>query len=123
MSVPGKQRRILFLLYICLSIFLSTPSSLFFISHVPGVGYGNVAATVGSQFAKKIRLGAKVTAINYEDTSNALITFTNKNGVEHQVAAKTVLVTVPLGVLKAGTIKFTPSLPDWKQERIDKMGE
>jgi monoamine oxidase len=33
-----------------------------------------------------------------------------------------VIVTVPLGVLKAGDIKFTPSLPDNKQYAIDRLG-
>ena len=33
-----------------------------------------------------------------------------------------VLVTVPLGVLKAKSIKFEPELPEWKQESIDKLG-
>eukprot|EP00887_Chlorella_sp_A99_P004915 scaffold4.g4915.t1 len=33
-----------------------------------------------------------------------------------------VVVAVPLGVLKAGAIKFTPPLPDWKQQAIDRLG-
>jgi monoamine oxidase len=33
-----------------------------------------------------------------------------------------VIVTVPLGVLKAGDIKFTPRLPDNKQYAIDRLG-
>lgn len=87
----------------------------------PGLGYGNTAATVGGQYQKKIKLNAKVTGINYANEHMSVISFT-KNGVSHQVSAKTVLVTVSLGVLKAGTIQFTPRLPAWKQERIDAMG-
>lgn len=45
-----------------------------------------------------------------------------ENGVTKLVKAKTLLVTVSLGVLKAGNINFVPSLPDDKQESIDNMG-
>ena len=37
-------------------------------------------------------------------------------------SAKAVLVTVPLGVLKAGEIKFQPSLPMAKSNAISKLG-
>ena len=32
------------------------------------------------------------------------------------------MVTVPLGVLKAGSITFAPALPDGKQDAINRMG-
>lgn len=38
------------------------------------------------------------------------------------IAADAVLVTVPLGVLKAKSIKFSPTLPDWKRAAIDRLG-
>ena len=88
---------------------------------VPGVGYGNTAAKFAGQIAHKIQLNRKVTEIDYRSPNDAIISFT-RDGVESKVVAKTVLVTVSLGVLKAGNIKFTPSLPDWKQEVIDGMG-
>ena len=88
---------------------------------VPGVGYGNTAAKFAAPLAHKIHLNSKVTEIDYSNPNGAIVSFT-KNGVESKVMAKTVLVTVSLGVLKAGNIKFTPSLPDWKQEVIDGMG-
>ena len=88
---------------------------------VPGVGYGNTAAKFAASFAQKIQLKSKVTEIDYSNPNGAIISFT-RNGIESNVMAKTVLVTVSLGVLKAGNIKFTPSLPDWKQEVINGMG-
>ena len=88
---------------------------------VPGVGYGNIAASFAAPFLSKIKLGAKVTGINYEDQNNVIVSFT-ENGVARKVVAKTVLVSASLGVLKAGSISFTPSLPGWKQEVIDNMG-
>nr|CAB3500319.1 unnamed protein product [Digitaria exilis] len=33
-----------------------------------------------------------------------------------------VLITIPLGCLKAQTIKFSPSLPDWKLSSINRLG-
>lgn len=33
-----------------------------------------------------------------------------------------VILTVPLGVLKAGSISFSPPLPDWKTEAIEQLG-
>lgn len=36
--------------------------------------------------------------------------------------ADAAIVTVPLGVLKANTIKFEPKLPDWKEAAISDLG-
>ncbi|CAA9957668.1 Lysine-specific histone demethylase 1 [Pyrenophora teres f. maculata] len=36
--------------------------------------------------------------------------------------ADQVILTTPLGVLKSGSIKFEPPLPDWKQDVIERMG-
>ncbi|ERN16321.1 hypothetical protein AMTR_s00182p00016710 [Amborella trichopoda] len=40
----------------------------------------------------------------------------------HEFVGDAVLVTVPLGCLKANTIKFSPSLPDWKLSSIQRLG-
>ena len=88
---------------------------------VPGVGYGNVAAAFAAPFMSNIRLGAQVTGINDEDPERAVVSFT-QGGEAREVAAKAVLVTASLGVLKAGTISFAPPLPNWKQDAIDHMG-
>lgn len=39
-----------------------------------------------------------------------------------QVSADRVIVTVPLGVLKAGTIGFDPPLPDAKRRAVERLG-
>ncbi|KAK3183349.1 hypothetical protein Dsin_030635 [Dipteronia sinensis] len=50
------------------------------------------------------------------------------NGVKVSVedgntfVADAAIVAAPLGVLKAGTIKFEPRLPDWKEEAINDLG-
>ena len=83
-----------------------------------GVGFGNTCRTVASPFVDKVRLGAKVTEINYEDEDDVIISY-KQDGIPRKVTAKTVLMTVSLGVLKANTITFTPSLPEDKQDAID----
>ena len=50
------------------------------------------------------------------------IKYTDENGSETEVQAKKVLVTVPLGVLKAGTIVFKPQLPKKKRNAISELG-
>jgi hypothetical protein len=77
---------------------------------VPGLGFGNVAASVAQPFLDKIQLNAKVTEINSEEfelDDISIVTYLDgEDGMEKMVKAKTVLVTVSLGVLKAGNIKF-----------------
>nr|XP_024401008.1 lysine-specific histone demethylase 1 homolog 3-like isoform X3 [Physcomitrium patens] len=41
---------------------------------------------------------------------------------EEEFLGDTVLVTVPLGCLKAETIQFSPSLPEWKTASIKRLG-
>lgn len=36
--------------------------------------------------------------------------------------ADQIVITTPLGVLKSGSVKFEPPLPDWKQDVIERMG-
>jgi monoamine oxidase len=63
-----------------------------------------------------IQLNQRVSKIDY---SNTKIKITH-NGIESE--ADYVLVTVPLGVLKANSIQFIPSLPNAKQTAIQKIG-
>jgi len=89
---------------------------------VPGVGWGNVAAKYAQQFASNIRTSARVTEINQRlDDDYAVVRYL-ENGASKTVKARTVLVTVSVGVLKAGNINFVPSLPSWKRASIDAIG-
>lgn len=98
---------------------------------VPGLGFGNLAAQYAelTSVQEKVLLNAKVIEINssisssssQEESEFTTVTYV-RNGVSKVVQAKTVLVTVSLGVLKAGTIDFIPSLPDSKLESINNMG-
>lgn len=63
-----------------------------------------------------IQLGQVVSAIN---SSTATVSITTNKG---SFTADKVIVTVPLGVLKKGTIKFTPALSSKKSTAISKLG-
>ena len=63
-----------------------------------------------------IQLNQRVSKIDYSDPKIKI----THNGTQSE--ADYVLVTVPLGVLKANTIQFFPALPTAKQNAIEKIG-
>ena len=82
---------------------------------LPSGGYQRLVATLAEGLS--ITTGAVVTAIDGADDG---VTVTTADGSTHR--ATHVLVTVPLGVLKAGSIRFDPPLTGAKQEAIDELG-
>jgi monoamine oxidase len=82
---------------------------------VPG-GYGTLVAKTAEALSP--RYGTKVTAV---DWSGSALTVTTDKGT---IRARKVIVTVPIGVLKAGHIRFTPGLPLEAARALDglKMG-
>lgn len=87
---------------------------------IPGGGFGNYAASFAEEIEADIKLNSKVSNIVYNDSSVAISY--EENGITEDITAQSALVTVSLGVLQAGTINFSPSLPEWKQDAIDSMG-
>ena len=79
----------------------------------PG-GFGQLTTRIAEGL--DVRYGTAVQAISLRDDSVAL-----EAGGQRWVA-DAVIVTVPLGVLKAGTIRFDPPLPDDHQRAIDAIG-
>lgn len=77
-------------------------------------GYDRIANFLADGIT--IQLNQKVTRIDYS-LEKIAITHNNRNSI-----ADYVLVTVPLGVLKANAIQFIPSLPSAKQTAIQKIG-
>jgi polyamine oxidase len=63
-----------------------------------------------------IQLGTVVTRIVHDDARVRVETSTGA------MEADRVIVTVPLGVLKAQTIDFDPPLPDTKRQAIERLG-
>ncbi len=80
----------------------------------PG-GYDQLATYLANGL--DIRLGQKVTQIAWQD-SDAAVTLANGDVLR----ADTVIITVPLGVLKANAIAFDPPLPTRWQNAINALG-
>lgn len=90
---------------------------------VQGGGFDKVLAPLADPLQDKIQLQQIVTKIEHNDTHLARVSYIDaRDGSKHTKLAEKVLVTVPLGVLKANSIDFVPSLPKWKQKAIDYVG-
>ncbi|CAI0435842.1 unnamed protein product [Linum tenue] len=85
-------------------------------------GYSNVVESLAEGLV--IHLNHVVSEISYgpKDTGgdDRIVKVSTSNGREF--CGDAVLVTVPLGCLKAESIKFSPSLPQWKQSSIQRLG-
>ncbi len=77
-------------------------------------GYDNIPNYLAKSL--DVRLNQKVSKIDY---TSEKVKVHHSNGV---LSADFVLVTVPLGVLKAQAIDFQPALPIFKQTAIQKVG-
>lgn len=73
-------------------------------------GLGNLAIEYANPVMDRVQLNSVVKSINYS-LDPVEITY-ELNGVETVVKAATAIVTVPVGVLKAGDINFIPALKD-----------
>ena len=71
-----------------------------------------------------VRFDQIVDSIHYNDEDYRRDEYTTKvvctNG--EVIEADEVVLTVPLGILKANTIDFDPPLPSWKHGAIERMG-
>ena len=65
-----------------------------------------------------VQRSARVTKVDYSRPSVKVTTSSSKT----YTAKRAVIVTVPLGVLKANTIKFTPTLPSRNRKAIAGLG-
>ncbi|UJR15157.1 hypothetical protein I4U23_002120 [Adineta vaga] len=84
------------------------------------IGLGTFITRIVERNDLPVELNAIVTDISIPDNTNDLIHISTQDNRHY--FSKYVLVTVPLGCLKAQTIRFTPSLPEWKQNAINQMG-
>lgn len=64
-----------------------------------------------------VRLGQIVSAIDYPSGGGVVVT-TDRG----RFSAQQVLITLPLGVLQSGSVRFSPDLPSEKQSAISKLG-
>ena len=79
-------------------------------------GFGNIVEYLAKGI--DVRLKTQVTEIDYSDETSVVVTTAGGGSF----SADKVIVTLPIGVLKADVVKFNPPLPDTNQEAIDAMG-
>eukprot|EP01135_Chromosphaera_perkinsii_P004398 Nk52_evm1s280 gene=Nk52_evmTU1s280 len=84
-------------------------------------GYASVVK--GLSCGLKINYNSAVTGIDYDDSAVRVhVVKTGDVGKKECINADAVLVTAPLGVLQSGSIVFSPPLPNWKRECINRVG-
>jgi monoamine oxidase len=76
-------------------------------------GYGNLISTLARELPIALN-----TAVSEIDRSGKALRLTTARGT---IKAKAALVTVSTGILGSGDIRFTPELPDWKQDAISAL--
>lgn len=75
-----------------------------------------------NQILHLVQLNSEVASVD-TSVSPAVVTWTGRRGQPSgSVTANAVLSTLPLGVLKAGYVTFTPALPQRKLDAIDLLG-
>ena len=93
-----------------------------------GGGFDKIMKSQVDPIRHKILVNHTVTKVEYswkkDVPTKVSYTYQDANGkvMEGTKWAKKVIVTVPLGVLKKGTIEFVPPLPPKKQNAIDYIG-
>lgn len=75
-------------------------------------GYDRIPQTLAAGLsADQIRLGTQVQVIHWKP-GNVRVTAVDKEGQKREYEGEQVVIALPLGVLKAGTIAFHPELPE-----------
>ncbi|BFG17699.1 hypothetical protein CerSpe_039730 [Prunus speciosa] len=88
-------------------------------------GYSTVVESLGeglcihlNHVVTDISYGIKDAGLNINQCNKVKVSTSNAN----DFLGDAVLITVPLGCLKAETIKFSPPLPHWKHSSIQQLG-
>jgi monoamine oxidase len=89
---------------------------------VDGSGYSATVDALAKPFRSHIQLSSVVTAIKRPNGMNTVqISYTHGEETRN-IEASYVIVTLPLGVLKANMVNFNPPLPIEKHHAINKLG-
>lgn len=84
---------------------------------VPLHGYKDIVNGLAKDVQSHIQLNQVVKKIDYQNSQ--FVTVTTANG--KQFNAQNVICTLPVGVLKKGSVEFIPQLPTEKREAIEHM--
>ena len=82
----------------------------------PPVGQSQIFKKAFGHLFEHVKLNSRITEVNYEAEKVVL-----KDDLGETYSADAVIVTVPLTILKKGTIAFKPGLPKSKMEAIKKL--
>lgn len=86
--------------------------------YLPAGGYLSLLTAIYQRYSNAtIVFNSAVTRVDY---SGSTVTVTTSGGQTYQ--AKKVICSVPLGVLKAGSVVFSPPLPSAYQQAISNIG-
>lgn len=77
-------------------------------------GYSSMLERAASPL--DVRLDTPVRAVEWSDHGATV------HSGSIMIACQHVVVTLPLGVLKAGVVLFNPPLPDWKRDAVERLG-
>jgi len=83
-------------------------------------GYGDLLSKVATGLT--VRLGHVVRKVSHIESGVAVHYTEGRSSSESVLNADVVIVSVPLGVLKARALAFDPPLPQRKQQAIDRLG-
>lgn len=82
-------------------------------------GYSELARRRAEAFQDRVRLGTRVTTIRYSQDGVFVRAETDGGRTLREFSARCAVLTLPLGVLKAGSVTFDPPLPEEKRRAID----
>jgi monoamine oxidase len=85
-------------------------------------GYSLLANRLADSLGDRVRLNCPVTVIHWGEGDVSITTGSAVGGAGPEYHAPQAIVTVPLGVLKAGTLRFDPPLPPEKQTAVARLG-
>jgi lysine-specific histone demethylase 1 len=86
-------------------------------------GYSAVVNKYAESVQEFVRLRSKVKAIEYgNDAVITILCSSTDTGEEFSLVSKNIIVTLPLGVLQAGSVQFKPELPEAKANAIKSLG-
>lgn len=82
-------------------------------------GYSELLSRRTASLRERIRLRTRVTSIRRSPEGVRVEAVTEGPGATREIRAKRAVVTLPLGILKAGTVVFEPPLPEAKRRAIE----
>ena len=79
-------------------------------------GYSRLWQELSRSVADEVHLSTPVTSIEWSEAGVIA------RGAGQEFRGRTAIITMPVGVLKAGTVQFSPALPQRKRAALDRMG-